>query len=72
MPWCDSCDVYVKPEDVTETGAHDACGTTVDTADAVATVGSKAPWHFKLMLTLLILYLGWRLVQFVIWIFERM
>ncbi|MFN8022368.1 MAG: hypothetical protein U0Q03_12655 [Acidimicrobiales bacterium] len=23
----------------------------------------KAPWHFKLMMVLLVVYLGWRLVQ---------
>jgi hypothetical protein len=23
----------------------------------------KAPWHFKLMMVLLVLYLGWRIVQ---------
>jgi hypothetical protein len=27
----------------------------------------KVPWHFKLMIVALALYLGWRLVQLVIW-----
>ena len=49
-------------------GAHDECGATVDTADQGTVIGPKAPWHFKLMLTLLVLYLGWRLIQFGIWI----
>ncbi|MFM8870451.1 MAG: hypothetical protein ACKOFD_02600 [Actinomycetota bacterium] len=26
-------------------------------------VSEKLPWHFKLLLTLLIIYLGWRVVQ---------
>jgi hypothetical protein len=26
-------------------------------------VDAKAPWHFKLMIVLLALYLGWRIVQ---------
>ena len=29
----------------------------------------KTPWHFKLIMVLLVLYLGWRLVQLFIWIF---
>ncbi|MGZ4805915.1 MAG: hypothetical protein ACXV5U_05985 [Ilumatobacteraceae bacterium] len=29
----------------------------------------KAPWHFKLIMVLLVLYLGWRIVQLFIWIF---
>lgn len=24
---------------------------------------AKAPWHFKLLMVLLVLYLGWRIVQ---------
>ena len=29
---------------------------------------AKAPWHFKLLMLLLALYLGWRLVQLIQWI----
>ena len=71
MPWCDRCDRYVKPDEVTDAGAHDTCGETVDVADQATVVGPKAPWHFKLMLTLLVLYLGWRLIEFGIWIVSR-
>ena len=28
----------------------------------------KAPWHFKLMLVLVVAYLGWRIVQMVMWV----
>jgi hypothetical protein len=28
----------------------------------------KVPWHFKLMITALALYLGWRVIQLVIWL----
>jgi len=30
--------------------------------------GPKAPWHFKLMLWCLVIYLGWRGVQGVEWL----
>ena len=31
----------------------------------------KAPLSFKLMIVLTVLYLGWRLVQGVVWLWER-
>ena len=31
----------------------------------------KAPWHFKVMIAALVVYLGWRGVQGVEWIFSR-
>jgi hypothetical protein len=32
----------------------------------------KAPFSFKLMIALTVLYLGWRLVQGIIWLVERL
>jgi len=29
---------------------------------------AKAPWHFKVLMLLLAIYLGWRLVQLIQWI----
>jgi hypothetical protein len=28
----------------------------------------KAPWHFKLLLVAVVLYLGWRLIQMISWV----
>lgn len=28
----------------------------------------KVPWHFKLMVVALALYLGWRVIQLAVWI----
>ncbi|HEX5946416.1 MAG TPA: hypothetical protein VFY82_09070 [Acidimicrobiales bacterium] len=28
----------------------------------------KAPWHFKLLLVAVVIYLGWRLVQMIGWV----
>lgn len=30
----------------------------------------KTPWSFKLMVVLVVLYLGWRLVQGIVWLWE--
>jgi hypothetical protein len=32
----------------------------------------KTPFSFKLMVVLVALYLGWRLIQGVVWVFERL
>lgn len=31
----------------------------------------KAPFGFRLMVVLIVIYLGWRLVQTVIWLIDR-
>ena len=31
-----------------------------------------APWSFKIMVVLAVAYLGWRLVQGVVWLVERL
>jgi hypothetical protein len=48
-------------------GACPACGRHLaDPPDASTTPG--APWHFKLLVVAVVLYLGWRLVQLVGWL----
>jgi hypothetical protein len=29
---------------------------------------AKAPWHFKLLVVAVVLYLGWRVVQVILWL----
>ena len=31
----------------------------------------KTPWSFKIMIALAVLYLGWRLVQGIVWVVQR-
>lgn len=31
----------------------------------------KTPWSFKVMIVLVVLYLGWRLVQGLVWVWDR-
>lgn len=30
----------------------------------------KTPWTFKLMVVLVVLYLGWRLVEGIVWVWD--
>lgn len=69
MPWCDTCDHYLAPNSVSGDGTCPDCGQKVDGADAVAETAKsdKVPWHFWLMVVSLVAYLGYRLVQGVVW-----
>ncbi len=61
MPFCPDCDRFFNPNTLTDEGDcpdghHVADPGAVDSPPSV-------PWHFKLMLLFLVIYLGWRLVQ---------
>lgn len=78
MPWCEPCARYLTQSSVHEDGSCPHCGKPVDfttvkgqpitaeTLDLKKLAGAedeKLPWHFKLLVFLLIVYLGWRVVQ---------
>lgn len=74
MPWCEPCARYLAPSAMTEQGKCPHCGTEpehtsisgrpLSGADLREIAGEdKAPWHFKLLVFLLVLYLGWRVVD---------
>jgi len=62
VPFCEACDRFYNPNTLDQEGDcpeghHVADPTEVEPLPPV-------PWHFKLMLGLLLAYLGWRFVQF--------
>lgn len=67
MPWCETCSRFLNPNTLNADGTCPACGRQVaDPADAAASkVPEKAPWHFKLLLVAVVVYLGWRFVQLI-------
>ncbi|MEM8924098.1 MAG: hypothetical protein AAGD35_11405 [Actinomycetota bacterium] len=69
MPWCDECDVYLAPNAMAADGTCPTCDSDVDTADmkSINAPVDKPPWHFWVMLVALVAYLGWRLLQGVLW-----
>ena len=86
MPWCDPCAKYWAPNALAENGSCPTCHAVLATQGALRmearSLGMpgpgeqegdepKAPWHFKLMIVALGLYLGWRGVQGVQWIVNR-
>ncbi len=64
MPWCDACDRFWKGSQVEATDVCPDCGSAL--APPVST-----PWHFKLLVVALVLYLGWRAVQGIAWVIGR-
>ena len=48
-------------------GSCPTCGRVL--AEPAAEVDEpRAPWHFKLMVLAVCVYLGWRLIQLITWI----
>ena len=73
MPHCDDLRPLLQPEHAEDRrhvpgvrppggGAREEKITRFET--------EGAPWHFKLLVAVTVIYLGWRLVQLVFWIFS--
>jgi PHP family Zn ribbon phosphoesterase len=71
MPWCEECAKYRTPNSVNDDGTCPTCGASLQLPDGVDSVDDaaaraadeKSPWHFKLLVVMVVGYLGWRLVQ---------
>lgn len=75
MPFCEDCARYFAPSAMTDDGRCPSCGRTLESPRHTAgnidlrslaaggEVDAKAPWHFKLLVVALVLYLGWRVVD---------
>lgn len=70
MPWCDDCNRFWNPNTLEPDGSCPRCGRVVAEPGKPA-APPKAPWHFKLLVGALALYLGWRVIEAVIWVVER-
>jgi predicted RNA-binding Zn-ribbon protein involved in translation (DUF1610 family) len=70
MPWCETCSRFLNPNSLGPDGSCPTCGRVVAEPKAARAEEEtpKAPWHFKLLLVLVIAYLAWRTVQIVGWI----
>lgn len=66
MPWCDSCSRFWNPPSLAEGGACPTCGRVL-----LAREAARAPWHFKLMVGALIVYLAFRAWEGVEWVIGR-
>ena len=63
MPWCDDCSKFWDDESVSEaSGACPTCGREL------GTTRKGVPWHFKLMLVALAVYMGYRIYWLAEWL----
>jgi hypothetical protein len=75
MPWCDDCAKFWNPASMGEEGTCPTCGrvltrpapVTAENLDLRQLAGedAKTPWHFKLLIVLVVLYLVWRIVDLI-------
>jgi len=64
MPWCEECAKYWTPNSMNHDGTCPRCGRVVEEpASAGENSDERTPWHFKLMVVALVVYLGWRFVE---------
>jgi hypothetical protein len=64
MPWCEPCGRFFNPNTLHEDGTCPACGAEL----AKPKAPPKVPWHFWLLVLGVVVYLGWRTVQGVMWV----
>ena len=60
VPWCEACSRFWTVDAVPDDRPCPSCG-----ADLPMTGEEKAPWHFKLLVAAVVVYLTWRAVQLV-------
>jgi len=70
VPWCETCSRYLTPSSLADDGTCPTCGRQVgetdQALDQVASADADAettPWHFKLLVVALVVYLGWRFIE---------
>ncbi|MCU1353064.1 MAG: hypothetical protein JWM05_2273 [Acidimicrobiales bacterium] len=70
MPWCDTCSRFYNPNSIAPDGTCVKCGTRIaEPPSADADTDQRVPWHFWILVVALVVYLGWRLVQLLTWLF---
>jgi hypothetical protein len=79
VPWCEHCAKFLTPTSMGEDGSCPSChrrvaparpvdASTVDVKAIAGEEDARAPWHFKLLVAALVVYLSWRVVQMIGWI----
>jgi hypothetical protein len=66
MPWCEDCNHFWNPPSMGAGGECPTCGKVI------APPRSRVPWHFKLLLVGIVVYLGYRMYQLVFWLVHHL
>ena len=69
MPFCEDCAKFWSPNTMPVTGQCPTCGAQLASPQELKEASEyKAPWHFKVMVVLAVLYVGFRIVQMITWV----
>lgn len=69
MPWCEGCSRYWVHTTVNPDGSCPECGRIIAKPSEV---DGHTPWHFKLLVFALVVYLGFRFLQGAVWLVHRL
>ena len=73
MPWCETCSKFWNPTSMSAAGECPTCGRVIaDPGKLAQAKTARVPWHFWLLLVALVLYLGFRAYQGVVWLSHHM
>ena len=67
MPQCEQCERSWTPTTRAPVEPCPDCGSVTEVGDDERPV----PWHFKLLVVATVVYLGWRAIQGVVWLIQR-
>lgn len=80
MAWCEPCSKFFNPRSTPDDGTCPDCGAVLEPEHAAhVSVDTdeghdieplpKVPWHFWLGVAAMVGYLGWRLIEGIVWVF---
>lgn len=72
MPHCDTCERFYNPNSLRADGSCPNCGRRLAQRGTEVAEQPPAPWHFKLLIAATVVYLGWRLVQGLVWVAQHL
>lgn len=77
VPWCHECDRFYNPNSLRAdgtcpTGDHAVAEPAKAITDAPDAPDSVAPWHFKVLIAVTAVYLGYRLLQGLSWVGQHL
>jgi hypothetical protein len=65
MPWCEGCSQYWPDDELDAEGGCPTCHEPLGEP-------RRAPWHFKVLVGTVAVYLGWRTVQGIEWVVHHL
>lgn len=83
MPWCTECDRFLSPSTVRTDGTCPTCGRHVDEGEVATSTRAAptepavepdeeplppVPWHLKLLILAVVVYLAFRAYQGIGWL----